>query len=101
LAAEGVVFSEGLLRSLLAAYKRTAEDHIERFNADSAINGLEFDRHGEETAVEALTQAIRMAGEQFVEDPLAATLIPNWSRVTSAVPDILGELEAAVEADNK
>jgi glucosyl-3-phosphoglycerate synthase len=101
LAAEGVVFSEGLLRSLLAAYKRTAEDHIERFNADTAINGLEFDRHGEETAVEALTQAIKTAGEQFIEDPLGATLIPNWSRVTSAVPDILGELEAAVEADNK
>jgi glucosyl-3-phosphoglycerate synthase len=100
LAAEGVVFSEGLLRSLLAAYKRTAEDHIERFNADSAINGLEFDRHGEETAVEALTQAIKLAGEQFVEDPLGAALIPNWSRVTSAVPNVLDELAAAVDADN-
>lgn len=100
LAAEGVVFSEGLLRSLLAAYKRTAEDHIERFSADSKINGLEFDRHGEETAVEALTQAIKLAGEQFVEDPLGAALIPNWSRVTSAAPNTLDELAAAVDADN-
>lgn len=99
LAAEGVVFSEGLLRSLLVAYKRTAEDHIERFGADSAINGLEFDRHGEETAVEALTLAIKTAGEQFIQDPLGVALIPNWSRVTSAVPDILAVLERAVETD--
>jgi glucosyl-3-phosphoglycerate synthase len=100
LAAEGVVISEGLLRSLLVRYKRSAEDHIERFHADSAINGLEFDRHGEESAVEALTQAIRMAGEQYLSDPLAAALIPNWSRVTSALPNALEDLNKAVEADN-
>jgi glucosyl-3-phosphoglycerate synthase len=101
LAAEGVTLSEGLFRSLLAVYKRTAEDHIERFHADSAINGLEFDRHGEETAVEAFTRALDLAGRQFVEDPLGAALIPNWNRVTSAIPGILDELYQAVEADNK
>jgi glucosyl-3-phosphoglycerate synthase len=100
LAAEGVVLSSGLLRSLIAIYKRTAEDHIERFHADSAINDLDFDRHGEETAVEAFTHAIQIAGERFVEDPLGAALIPNWNRVTSAIPDILSELHEAVEADN-
>ncbi len=101
LAAEGVVLSKGLFRSLLTTYKRTAEDHIERFYADSAINGLELDRHGEETAVEAFTRAIDMAGDQFLDDPLGAALIPNWNRVTSAVPDILGELYGAVEKDNR
>jgi glucosyl-3-phosphoglycerate synthase len=100
LAAEGVTLSEGLFRSLLAAYKRTAEDHIERFHADSAINCLEFDRHGEETAVEAFTRALELAGQQFVEDPLGVALIPNWNRVTSAIPGILNELYQAVEADN-
>jgi glucosyl-3-phosphoglycerate synthase len=101
LAAEGVVLSGGLFRSLLAMYKRTAEDHIERFHADSAINGLEFDRHGEETAVEAFARAVHLAGEQFVDDPLDVALIPNWNRVTSAIPGILNEFYQAVEADNK
>jgi glucosyl-3-phosphoglycerate synthase len=101
LAAEGVVLSGGLFRSLLAMYKRTAEDHIERFNADSAINGLEFDRHGEETAVEAFTRALQLAGDQFVDDPLDVALIPNWNRVTSAIPGILNEFYEAVEADNE
>jgi glucosyl-3-phosphoglycerate synthase len=101
LAAEGVTLSEGLFRSLLALYKRTAEDHIERFHADSAINGLEFDRHGEETAVESFANALQIAGEQFVVDPLGAALIPNWNRVTSAIPEILQELYQSVEADNE
>ncbi len=101
LAAEGVMLSAGLFRSLLVTYKRTAEDHIERFHADSAINGLELDRHGEETAVEAFTRAIQLAGNQFLDDPQGVALIPNWNRVTSAVPGILPELYDAVEKDNQ
>ena len=101
LAAEGVVLSAGVFRTLLASFKRTAEDHIERFHADAAINGLEFDRHDEETVVEALTKAIRLAGEQFLEDPMGASLIHNWNRVTSAFPNILSDLYQAVEVDNK
>jgi glucosyl-3-phosphoglycerate synthase len=101
LAAEGVVLSAGVFRTLMASYKRTAEDHIERFHADAAINGLQFVRHEEETVVEALSKAIRMAGEQFLEDPLGAALIPNWSRVTSALPNLLADLYRAVEEDNR
>jgi glucosyl-3-phosphoglycerate synthase len=100
LAGEGVVLSAGLFRTLLASYRRVAEDHIERFHADAAINGLEFDRHGEENVVEALASAIRMAGVQFLDDPLGAALIPNWNRVTSALPNVLADLYEAVEADN-
>lgn len=100
LAAEGVVISAGVFRTLLASYKRAAEDHIERFHADAAINGLEFDRHDEETVVEALCAAIRLAGERFLADPLGAALIPNWSRVTAALPNVLDDLNKAIEADN-
>jgi glucosyl-3-phosphoglycerate synthase len=100
LAGEGVVLSAGVFRTLLASYRRTAEDHIERFHADAAINGLEFDRHDEENVVEALANAIRMAGEQYLDDPLGAALIPNWNRVTSALPNVLADLYEAVEADN-
>ena len=101
LAGEGVVLSDGLFKSLLASYKRTAEDTIERYHADAAINGLEFDRDEEEKAVETFTHAITLAGEQFLKDPLGAPLIPNWNRVTAAIPGFLSSLSEVVEEDNK
>jgi glucosyl-3-phosphoglycerate synthase len=101
LAGEGVIMSEGLFKTLVASYKRTAEDTIERYYADAAINGLEFDRDHEEKAVETFTRSIGLAGVSFLEDPLGAPLIPNWNRVTSAIPGFLSSLSEAVEEDNK
>ena len=70
------------------------------YNDDAAINGLFFDRHAEGLAVETFVQGIRIASQKFLEDPLGSPLIPNWSRVTSAIPDFLDQLEIAVEEDN-
>lgn len=64
------------------------------------IDGLSFDRHEEEVAVETFVQSIRLAAESFMEDPLGVPLIPNWNRVVAALPDFFEELKAAVEADN-
>ncbi|MGB9487051.1 MAG: glycosyl transferase [Terriglobia bacterium] len=100
LAAEGVVLSEGLFRTLLAEYIRTAEDTIVRYHADAMLNGLEFDRHTEETAVHVFARGLRLAAESFLADSLGTPLIPNWNRVVAAVPDILARLEEAVEQDN-
>ena len=58
LASEGVIFSDGFFKSLSVAYLRQAEDTIMKYEADAAINGLEFDRHEEAKAVEAFTVAI-------------------------------------------
>jgi glucosyl-3-phosphoglycerate synthase len=99
LASEGVVISEEHLKTVLSRYQRLAEDIIDRFHADASINGLNFDRHAEESAVELFAKGIRMAGEMFLADPFGIPLIPNWNRVTSALPDFLDELKAAVEAD--
>lgn len=101
LASEGVVFSDGLFRSLLVAYLRQAEDTIMKYEADAAINGLKFDRHEEAMAVEAFTKAIGMAAQIYTENPMITPLIPNWNRVTSAIPDILAMLKMAVDEDNK
>ncbi|MDH4283753.1 MAG: glycosyl transferase [Gallionellaceae bacterium] len=101
LASEGVVFSEALFRSLLVSYLRQAEDTILKYEADAAINGLKFDRHEEAMAVEAFTKAIGMAAKIFTENPMTTPLIPNWNRVTSAIPDIFDMLKIAVDADNK
>ncbi len=50
--------------------------------------------------VEAFTRAIQIAGKEFQEDPLYSPLIPNWSRVTSAIPDFLEKLQEVVEEEN-
>lgn len=100
LASEGVVLSAGLFRTLRVTYIRTAEDTITRYHADALIDGLVFDRHEEEVAVETFAESIRLAGESFLDDPLGQPLIPNWNRVTAAMPSFLDELRDAVEADN-
>ncbi|HXE76012.1 MAG TPA: glycosyl transferase [Candidatus Xenobia bacterium] len=100
LAAEGAVFSEGSFRTLQTKYVRTAEDTIGRYHADAMINGLEFDRHEEEVAVQAFARAIALAGEDYLRDPLGIPLIPNWNRVVAAIPDFFTQLEMAVEEDN-
>jgi len=100
LASEGIDLSESQLKILKATYLRTAQEAITKYHDDAAINGLEFDRHEEEEAVEAFTKGIEVAGKAFVEDPLSIPLIPNWSRVTSAIPDFLEKLKNAVDDDN-
>jgi len=99
LASYGVQFDAGFLHALTAAYVRTAQDAIASYNDDALLNGLYFDRHEEELAVETFTRAMRAAGFDFVRDPLGNPPIPNWNRVTSALPDFLDELREAVEAD--
>jgi glucosyl-3-phosphoglycerate synthase len=99
LASYGVEFDAGFLNALVAAYVRTAQDAIASYNDDALLNGLGFDRHEEEVAVETFTRALRAAGLGFVRDPLGNPQIPNWNRVTSALPGFLEELRDAVEAD--
>jgi len=100
LASEGVVFSEGLFKTLVATYVRTAQDMLKRFEDDAAVNGLFFDRHAESLAVETFTSGIQCAAATIMEDPLGVPLITSWDRVTSALPGILDRLREAVEADN-
>jgi glucosyl-3-phosphoglycerate synthase len=100
LAAEGAKFDGGTMRTLRINYMRTAEDTIARYSADAMINGLHFDRHEEETAVETFAEALRLAAEEFFADPLGAPPLPNWNRVSAALPKFLDTLKEAVEADN-
>jgi glucosyl-3-phosphoglycerate synthase len=101
LASYGVEFDAGFLNTMMTAYVRTAQDAIARYSDDAALNGLHFDRHEEELAVEIFSQALRGAGLDFVRDPMGAPQIPNWSRVIAAMPDFLDELREAVEEDSR
>lgn len=87
LAANGVTLDAGLLRSLLAAYQREAEDAVGDSYAVAMINGLAYDRHEEETHVATFLAALRTSIDEFFADPLGAPLVPNWVRVWAGVPD--------------
>ncbi len=101
LASYGVEFDSGFLNTMISAYVRTAQDAIARYSDDAKLNGLSFDRHEEEVAVETFSGALGAAGLDFVRDPMGSPQIPNWSRVISAMPDFLDDLRGAVEADER
>jgi len=101
LASEGLELSDAFVRSLRISYLRLAQDTIKKYADDAAINGFVFDRHEEGTAVETFARVIDLAVKEFLQDPLGSSLIPNWSRVTAAVPDFLDQLKAVVDEDNK
>lgn len=100
LAGEGVVLTQDHFRSLEVRYVRMAEDAIEQYHADAALNGLTFDRHEEEMAVAVFGSSLRQAAAETAADPLGLPLIPNWNRILAAIPDFFALLLEAVEADN-
>jgi glucosyl-3-phosphoglycerate synthase len=100
LAMEGVVFGQGFYTTLKVAYLRHAQDAIRSYNDDAMTNGLLFDRHSETLAVEVFVRALERGCEEFERDPLAQTGLPNWNRVTSAIPDFLPRSRGAIDADN-
>ncbi len=99
LATQGVVFNTETFRTLKATYFRIALDFVETYRNDALINGLDFDIHSEELAVEMFSRNVMRAGEDFLSKPMETPFIPSWNRVTSAMPDIFERLLEAVEAD--
>jgi glucosyl-3-phosphoglycerate synthase len=100
LASMGTVFAAGEFIALRSVYLRSAQDLIRQYHADAQINGLGFDRHSEEQAVEGFAARIADAGETFQSDPAGGEAIPNWSRVLTAFPDFPARLRQAVKDDS-
>lgn len=101
LATEGIVLTPETFRTLKATYLRTALDLVQRYQADASLNGLEFNCHEEEAAIETFTRAVIEAGDTFLASPFEPPYIPSWSRVISAYPDIPIALVNAVAQDNR
>tara|TARA_B100000886_G_scaffold265112_1_gene189528 strand:- start:629 stop:1849 length:1221 start_codon:yes stop_codon:yes gene_type:complete len=101
LATQGNSFSREKFRSLKATYYRSALDLIDIYRSDADMNGLQFDSHTEEKAVELFAVNIMKAGEAFILNPMDTPFIPTWSRVKSAIPNFLKKLEEVVNEDNK
>ena len=100
LAQEGVQFSEGFFKTLSNIYLKEAQETVVRYENDAAINGLNFDRHSELSCVDAFTKGIKIAGEVFWQNPSKTYLLPNWHRITAALPEFFILLEPAVIKDN-
>ena len=101
LATQGNSFSLETFRSIKATYYRTALDMIDIYRSDALMNGLKYDSHMEEKAVELFALNIMKAGESFFENPMDTPFIPTWSRVNSAIPDFMERLKQKVELDNE
>jgi glucosyl-3-phosphoglycerate synthase len=94
---DGIEVSQPFLRSLQIMYRKFAQDKIRQYHADATCNNIDYDRHEEECAVEALSEAIIHAGNKYVEYP-SKTQMPCWLRTKAAMPDVRERLkEAAVE----
>ncbi|MBK1790987.1 hypothetical protein [Persicirhabdus sediminis] len=101
LAIEGQIFSTETFRTIKATYYRTALDAIEQYASSAYLNGIEYDRHQEQSAVEAFAQSILTAGNDFLDIPMATPFMPSWTRVSAAIPEIKEMLTEAVEEDRK
>lgn len=99
LASMGTVLQPGHFITLRSAYLRAAQDAIRHYHADALINGLHFDRHDEEQAIEGFAQQIAAAGDIFQREPSGGEAIPNWVRILSAFPDFPQQLRQATAED--
>ncbi|PTW99151.1 glycosyl transferase [Pararhodobacter aggregans] len=101
MAADGVVLSPNIFRTLKATYYRRALDMLEVYSNDAQMNGLSFDRPAEERSIQLFAENIIQAGQVFLENPQELPFIPNWNLVNAAEPDFLTDFRAAVAADMK
>ena len=97
----GIVLSESFFRTLGVSYLNEARKAIDKYQALAYLNGLEYDRHSESSAVEAFAKAIEIAVKEYLRDPLGTPLMPSWSRIVAAFPEFPEEFIEAVHSDNK
>jgi glucosyl-3-phosphoglycerate synthase len=94
-AAEGFALTPAAQNVLEQRYLLLAREAVRRYEADALLNGLSFDRHAEESAVEAFRLSLREACAAENQD---CPDLPPWSRVLSAAPHFFDQLLDAVAA---
>lgn len=99
LATYGVVLSTETFRTVKAMYYRMALDMVESYRKDALFNGLNYQTHGEEEAVELFAATVMEAGTTFLDNPMETPFIPCWRRVISAIPDFFELMHEAVRQD--
>lgn len=84
---EGFVVTPDKLRALRVLYRRAAQEYILKYFVDAAVNGLDYERHREESTIERFAEIVTEAGAQLIDEP-GAGQIPDWLRVMSARKDM-------------
>ena len=92
---DGIEVTDAFLVSLQVIYRRVAQDKIRQYHADAICNGLNYDRHQEETHAETLARVIVEAGRKYLKNP-TSSLLPDWIRAISAMPDLRERLVEVV-----
>ncbi|WP_225420061.1 hypothetical protein [Methanohalophilus profundi] len=90
--------SHSLLHSIQVKYKRRGQDLIRKYYTDALINDLNFSRHEEETYVDMFSKVIMKAGDEYL-DTADDVLLPDWTRVLSAIPDLREQICYAARED--
>jgi glucosyl-3-phosphoglycerate synthase len=91
---EGVALAEAHVPALEVLYRRVGEDRVRQHGLDSSVNGLPYDRHGEELAVHEFANLIRPGMHQFLQQPVSLQL-PCWSRLLSCSASLRDDLALA------
>ena len=91
---EGVALSDAHVPALEVLYRRVGEDRVRQHGLDSNVNGLPYDRHGEELAVHEFANLIRPGMHQFLQQPVSLQL-PCWSRLLSCSASLREDLALA------
>lgn len=94
-----VQISRSFLISLMTIYRKNAQNCIRKYHADAMFNGIQYDRHAEETMVEKFSSQLLIAGNKFMLKPIG-TFMPDWLRTLSAREKIREELLEIVIEEN-
>ncbi len=94
-ASEGLALTSAAQRVLEERYLHLAREAVRRYEADALCNALNFDRHAEESAVEAFRLSLR---EACAAENVDSEDLPPWSRVLSAAPHFFEKLLDTVAA---
>jgi len=92
--------TRSFLLSLRVLYHKNAQSCIKEYHADAHFNGINYDRHLEETMVEQFSNELMTAANNYTLEPVY-TRLPDWLRTISARRKIREELLEIVMEDNK
>lgn len=95
LASQGIILGGSCFTTLRASYVRIAQNCVRQYAADALVNDLQYNRHGEESTIDAFAECVTIAAEEFRADPGGGDAIPNWTRVRAAFPEFTQRLRDA------
>eukprot|EP01155_Anaeramoeba_flamelloides_P001307 Anaeramoba_flamelloidesa1054829_206.p2 GENE.a1054829_206~~a1054829_206.p2 ORF type:complete len:408 (+),score=18.00 a1054829_206:324-1547(+) len=97
----GTTFTQESLKTLQATYFNESRRAISRYDALAKFNSLDFSRKKEIEAVETFDRALKLASEEFIEDPLGVPALSAWISVRSVLPELSEHFYEAVHKGSK